>query len=123
MLHIDRIRYEAGRIAWLLHYQQNPPDFVDHADLDPMNNRIDNLRLATRKQNGQNRTKMITNTSGYKGVSPYPSRANLKCWRVAICTETGKKKHLEYFPLDKLEEAAECYRQAALKYHGDFARF
>lgn len=41
---------------------------VDHKDRDPMNDRIENLRLATAWQNQLNKRKTKKNKSGYKGV-------------------------------------------------------
>ena len=41
---------------------------VDHWDCDGLNNTDDNLRLASQSQNNANRTKLATNSSGFKGV-------------------------------------------------------
>ena len=51
--------YYAHRIAWALHYGEDPADmFVDHIDHDTMNNRIDNLRLLNNADNLANSSTM-----------------------------------------------------------------
>jgi hypothetical protein len=50
------VNYMAHRIAWALHYGEDPyPHELDHKDLDKLNNRANNLRKATRSQNLENR--------------------------------------------------------------------
>lgn len=91
-------------------------EFVDHIDTNPLNNMRENLRLATRVQNGQNREMQRNNTSGYKGVSwdKYNRR-----WMAQI-RANGVSMSLGSFK-DPLK-AARAYNEAALKYHGEFAR-
>jgi len=90
---------------------------VDHRDGDGLNNRRENLRLASHAENIRNQRKPDNNTSGHKGA----------CWRkdvrkwVAQIGIDGKLKHLGYF--DNIEDAAAAYREAADKYHGNFANY
>jgi hypothetical protein len=94
----------------------NPLALVDHkvrtATLD---NREENLRLATYSQNGYNRTKMSNNTSGYKGA--YWHRASGKY--SSQITINGKLLHLGLFKT--AVEAAAVYNFAAMRLHGEFA--
>jgi hypothetical protein len=51
-----RINYCAHRIAWALHYGEDPyPWELDHIDQNKLNNRIVNLRKVTRGENLKNR--------------------------------------------------------------------
>jgi len=61
-------RYYAHRLAWFYMTEQWP-DMVDHRDGDGLNNKWENLRLATKRENALNAKKSIQNISGYKGVS------------------------------------------------------
>jgi len=46
----------AHRIAWALHYGEDPhPHELDHIDRNPLNNRIENLRKVTPSENNMNR--------------------------------------------------------------------
>jgi hypothetical protein len=92
------------------------PDLhVDHRDLDTLNNRRYNLRVATRQQNGFNRKLLSTNTSGFKGIS-----RNGKNWMAQIRVD-GKLKYLGTFPTPEL--ANNAYREEAIKVAGEFARW
>jgi len=56
-----------------LHYIPNPENKpeVDHINRDIKDNRVDNLRWATRSENTQNIGLINTNTSGIKNISPH----------------------------------------------------
>lgn len=97
----------------------NCPDgmVIDHIDGNPANNCRNNLRICTTKQNTRNQSRRRDNTSGYKGVHWVPQNRK---WRAMIKVE-GIKIHLGLFPTP--EEAHNAYCIAALKYHGEFARF
>lgn len=59
----------AHRLAWLHCYGEWPDAHIDHRDGDPSNNRIDNLRAATRSQNMTNqRRAQANNKLGLLGV-------------------------------------------------------
>ena len=89
---------------------------VDHVNMDRLDNRKSNLRLATHAENQQNRRMHRDNKSGFKGV----------------CLDTRSGKYFAYINADNRrtylghfnskEEAYEAYDRAALKLHKDFAR-
>ena len=88
----------------------------DHVDGNVLNNQKENLRRATKAQNCQNQRKHSKNTSGYKGVH---WNAHAKKWQ-ALIMANYMREHLGYFKTK--EQAALAYNEAALKYHGKFAR-
>lgn len=90
---------------------------VDHINLDKLDNRRSNLRLATASQNQRNRVAYANNTSGYKGVVWH---SGAKKWRARIVCG-GKKHSLGLYATKEL--AHEAYCNAAKQMHGDFARF
>lgn len=89
---------------------------VDHISGDGLDNRRQNIRLATRAQNGMNRGRPANNTSGFKGVH-FEVRTGR--WRADIASEGGSKC-LGRFP--DPEEAYAAYCDAAKELHGEFAR-
>ena len=66
-IQIEGKKYLAHRLIYMLHFGYCP-EFLDHIDNDPFNNRIENLRPATKQQNAQNRLIHACNKTGYKGV-------------------------------------------------------
>jgi hypothetical protein len=113
---IDYKKHAGHRVAWALAYGVWPDGEIDHINGDGLDNRLCNLRVSDRQQNRCNSRVPVTNTSGYKGVSWCKSK---KQWHAGI-KRNYQTINLGYF--DDVTEAAEAYRHAATKYHGDFAR-
>lgn len=107
----------AHRIAWLMAYGTDPDSEIDHADGDPLNNRIANLRLATRSEQMANRRLNTKGTqTGVKGVTPNSDRRGFDA-RIRM---NGKTHYLGYFRT--IQDAAEARSKAAVRLHGRFAR-
>lgn len=94
---IKRKRYKAHRLAFL-YMTGEFPEYVDHINGIRDDNRWNNLRECSRKQNAQNAKLRTDNSSGIKGVY-WHSRA--KKW-AAQARMDGKTKTIGYF-IDKNE--------------------
>lgn len=110
---IDGKVYQLCSIVWLYCKGEPVPPEIDHEDRSQLNNRIDNLRPATRSQNNANQKIQYNNTSGFKGVKFHQNR-----W-VAECNHNGTYYYLgRYVTL----EAAVKARQAKFEeLFGEFA--
>jgi hypothetical protein len=90
---------------------------IDHISLNKLDNRRENLRIATTQQNQYNKNKYSNNTSGFKGVS-FDKRNQKFRARINI---DGKEKFLGYFAT--AVGAHEEYKRAAIQHNGEFARY
>ena len=106
--------YLSSRLIFLYH-KGYLPEFVDHKNNDQLDDRIENLREASREQNNSNVTSHKNCTSKYLGIH-YHKRDLV--WEAQIKTQK-KQIYLGRFKIEK--EAALAYNKAALKYHGEFA--
>lgn len=108
---VDYKKHLLHRLAWLYTYGKFPLDEIDHINHIRVDNRISNLREATRKENGRNTSLHSDNTSGVSGVS-WHKRA--KKWRARI-TVDHEEKFLGHF--HDFESACAARRFAEIK-HG-----
>jgi hypothetical protein len=106
----------AHRIAWALHHGAWPEADIDHINGNRKDNRIANLRAATRSQNNGNMGVRARNKSGFKGV--YWNNAANK-WQAMLGAKGGVRRYLGVY--NTPEEAHEAYMQAAKAYFGEFA--
>ena len=113
---VNSKRYLAHRLAWFYVYGKFPSKDIDHVNGIKTDNRLCNLRAATRSENLKNKGITIQNTSGFKGVSW--AKANQK-W-LAKCDVNGVQKNLGYFQTP--EAASKVYNDFAKANHGDFYR-
>jgi hypothetical protein len=87
---------------------------IDHRDRDGLNNRRENLRLATRSQNQANRVSR-TGASRFKGVTASKTPGK---WRATV---TVDKKTRAYGTYESEEDAARAYNRVAFAAWGDYA--
>jgi hypothetical protein len=108
---IDGRQYREHRLAWLYVYGSFPEIDIDHVNGVRDDNRIENLRVATRSENLQNirRPTLQNSHSGLLGVSPCLGR-----WRAQIRIK-GRSTHLGVF--GTAEEAHMAYLKAKEKHH------
>ena len=104
---VDGQLYFAHRLAWVYVYGDEPIGEIDHINHDPSDNRIANLRAVSRKQNQENYSRRIDNTSGITGVDFRNGR-----WRARIC-HSGKLLTLGLFRAK--EDAVNARREAERK--------
>ena len=112
---INYVKYRLHRIIFMWHHGYLPKE-VDHINGNKLDNRIENLRAATKSQNLRNTGIRKTNSSGYKNVT---WRKDNKTWAVAL-RYNGKPLHIGFFK--DLELAGLVAEEARNKYHGKFAK-
>jgi hypothetical protein len=113
---INKRHYLLHRLIYLYH-NKTLPTFIDHIDGNPLNNKIENLREATKEQNGWNRVKSSNNVSGTKNVFWHTQS---KRWRVVL-TKNKVKIHIGTF-ID-LELAELVAIEANNKYYKEYSKY
>jgi hypothetical protein len=111
---VNGTKYKAHRLAWMIHYGVVPDREVDHINNDTQDNRIINLRLATREENSWNSPRRDNNTSGVKGVSYHKKSEK---WQAAM-DFMGKRIYLGIF--ETKEAASEAIKSLRQSLHGEF---
>jgi len=105
--------YQVSRIIFCMHHGYMP-EIVDHENRNTLDNKIDNLRAATKSQNGMNSKTPITSTTGIKGVT-YSISAKRWISSVQVNKKQHKTRHLTK------EEAILATLQKREFYHKEFA--
>jgi hypothetical protein len=109
-------RLLAHRLAWLYTFGRWPSSEIDHINGNRRDNRISNLREASKSENQSNRGPNKNNTSGFKGVKFHKKTSK---WQAQI-TKDRKRYNLGLFHTP--EAAHVAYESAAKKFYGEFAR-
>jgi hypothetical protein len=107
-------RYMLHRVAWFMHYGEWPENELDHINGIRDDNRIENLRPATREQNTQFCKMRKDNTTGVKGVSFRDGRY------LARVRLNGTRKHIGIF--SNLNDAEAAIKAAREEMHKEFAK-
>lgn len=100
-IQINKKLYGCHRIVWIIINGSDIPKGmeIDHINRNPLDNRIENLRLVTRSENMMNTKIFSTNKTGHKGV--YWNKKSKK-WHATIIWQK-KRINLGFF--DSLIEA------------------
>lgn len=104
------------RIDWhgFIVFEEWPENFIDHIDRNRSNNRLNNLREASRQENGCNMKLRKDSTTGYKGVSIDKKTGRF----MSRLTVSGKVWYLGMFSTAK--EASDARESKALELQGKF---
>lgn len=115
-IQIGKHKYKVHRLVFLMHHGYLPK-IVDHIDGDKTNNRIENLREATKQQNCFNSKLKVNSTSGVKGIN----RSNCgKRW-IAVFAISRKNYIVGRFKDEEFELAKEALEFAREFFLGEFA--
>lgn len=111
---VNRVPYYQHRLIFLYHHGYMPK-YLDHINNDRHDNRIENLRAVSARQNQHNRSINKNSTSGVKGVTLHKPSGK---WIAQV--KFDYKKY--YCGLhDNLGDAAQAIKETRKKLHGKFA--
>lgn len=107
--------YRAHRLAWMYVHGRWPDGDIDHVNMNRSDNRLANLREASRSQNVANSRARANNPTGLKGVSFCKRKGKFRS-QIKI---KGRQKFLGHF--NSAEDAHAAYVKAANDNFGEFA--
>lgn len=113
-VNINKKNYYLHRLIFIYH-NGFITDEIDHIDNNKLNNRIENLRVATRIQNMLNCKINSRNTTGIKGITFDKEKSKFRPY----LSVNKKRMYLGCF--DSLDDANTELQKARIKYHGSFA--
>ena len=93
--------------------KQEPGYVIDHINRNKLDNRFENLRIITSRENSYNRTKSKNSNNTYKGVKKSGNKFS------ACISKDGVKREIGGF--DTEEDAARAYDMMAEELFGEFA--
>lgn len=116
--HICGRSFYAHKVAWAMHFGAWPVGEIDHSNHDRQDNRIDNLTDCTHPENGRNKSRYASNTSGHTGVTWV---ARLGQWKATICRD-GRHHYLGLFSDIEAAVAARNVKASELGFHENHGR-
>jgi len=111
---INGKKYRVARLVWFYIHKEWPQGHIDHIDRNKSNDRIENLRVVTIKENNINRasSKQQRKLNLPKWVTPHGKKYR-------SCVRANGKIH-KFGPFDTPEEAHDVAANFAKKHHGEF---
>jgi HNH endonuclease len=104
------------RIVWKIYTGNDPPQYIDHINMNGHDNRWENLREATHSQNHANARMRRNNKVGLKGVC-------IGRWGKGYKADIGiNQKTVGLGTYKTKEEAHAAYCKAAQEFFGEFWR-
>ena len=99
-----------GKMVTLSRYimKYEGDDYIDHINNNPLDNRVQNLRVVSPQQNALNKSSARNSSSKYTGVSWYKKYNK---WKASIRVN-GKNTHLGYF-----ENEVDAFNARQVQYH------
>jgi hypothetical protein len=113
---INQHSYRVHRLAWFYVYGEWPCGELDHINGNPSDNRIANLRVASRRDNVANTRRKCSSGNMLKGVTPARDGVRYK----AQIRLQGKNTYIGIYDSELAAHRAYC--DAAEKEFGAFAR-
>jgi len=111
---VKKVCYYQHRLIFLYHHRYMPK-YLDHINNDRHDNRIENLRAVSARQNQHNRSINKNSTSGVKGVCLHKPSGK---WMAHVCCDSKSY----YGGLhNNLEDAEQAIKDLREKLHGKFA--
>lgn len=113
IVRLNGVNILVHRIVWQIHNGYiDSSIFIDHINHDRDDNRIENLRAVTKRENARNCSKRVDNSSGVTGVY-FEKRLNL--WYSRIVDDKGSFIHLCYF--HDINDAIDARMKASIKFN------
>jgi len=111
---VEGVKYLAHHLAWVHVTGEWPSSFIDHKNLNKTDNRFENLRLASFRENSFNISVRKNSKSGFRGVC---FKKQMRGW-VAQITKDKRTEYLGTF--DVPEKAAAVYAKRAQELYGTY---
>lgn len=112
------VTYFAHRVAWAISNKFWPDGEIDHINGDRMDNRISNLRIASRSMQCRNRSLSLRNKSGVIGVCFISETGKWK----AYISHNGAQRSLGFFVTMDEAVAARKKAERECDYHPNHGR-
>lgn len=93
------------RLIWEKVVGEIPDGFqIDHIDQNPLNNRIENLRVVRGEENVRNKRRYKTSNGLPSGVNLFSNQSGNIYYCSSINTKSGAGRVMKYFSISKLGE-------------------